>query len=181
MTAPFFCQGMTMKYYRIFSIVLLVSLVACNILLRIPATPVVDERLVPYVRRFKELCQIYNTDCSKIDKFSIKLTDMSAFDLFYKMLGQKGKVIGHCYRESNEITIRKDYFQESLAIENEQLMIHELGHCVLDLEHTEKELAVMNPYALYHTFYRKNYNELMNKFFNCENFCPVVTFDQSKY
>lgn len=183
MTAPFFfVQGLDMYFYRPFSIVLLFFLVACNIYLRIPATPFVDSKLSPYVTRFKELCKIYKADCSKIDTFKIYLKDMSTFDLFYKIIGKEGRVIGHCYRQSREIEIRKDYFQGANSAEIEELVIHELGHCVLDLEHTEENsIDIMNPYSLYHKAYTVNYNELMNRFFSCTEFCPVVKFETNRY
>ena len=171
-----------MKYYRIFTIGLLIVLVGFNIYVRIPSTPKVHPGLLKYVETFKELCSTYKTDCSKISKFKIDLIDMSGFVKLYRMLGIKGTVIGHCWRDAKRIDINREYFDKSNSAQIEQLVLHELGHCVLNKEHTEEtEPSIMNPYSIYYNFYTHNYNELMNRFFSCKDFCPVVQFNQDRY
>jgi hypothetical protein len=164
------------------SLTILVILVAFNIYLRIPATPDIDKQLIPYVETFKQLCKTYGKDCSITDKFNIKFKDFKPYHQLYEMLGFKGRVIGHCWRDSREIDISIEYYLTAHNAEIEQLLVHELGHCVLDLEHTEEDkLAIMNPYSLYYTAYLAGYNELMNDFFGCKENCPVVKFNKERY
>jgi hypothetical protein len=170
-----------MKYYRPFSIVLLIFLVACNVIMRIPATPEINPLLTPYVNTFLKLCDSYKTDCSKINDFKIELVKMNKFDKFYKLLGVNGYVIGHCWTGTNEIDINIDYFERANNAEIEQVMIHELGHCILDLEHTEEKTAIMNPYSIFYADYVKDYNKLMNDFFSCRENCPALQFNERNY
>jgi hypothetical protein len=172
-----------MKYYRQLSIVLLLILIGMNIKVRINAKPQINPALVPYVETFKRLCKTYKTDCSKVDNFKIELVEMKDWRKIYKMLGigSGGYIIGHCWKGSNEIDINIGYFKRSSPAEIEQLVIHELGHCVLDLDHTEETLDIMNSYTLPAYVYLKYYNEFVNRFFSCQDFCPVVKFNQESY
>lgn len=166
-----------MKYYKPFSIVVLLILVGVNIKIRIPASPQIDPSLVPYVETFKKLCSLYKADCSKTDDFKIELVSMETLNKFYRIFGENGSVIGQCWRKSNEIEINVAYFHQSIPSEIEQLVIHELGHCVLGLEHTET-MDIMNPYTLPYKTYLLHYNELINRFFSCKDFCPMIEFNQ---
>ncbi len=170
-----------MKYYRPFSIVLLIFLVACNIVMNIPAKPEINPQLTRYVATFLKLCDSYGVDCRKVNDFKIDLVKMDKFDKFYKLMGIEGYVIGHCWTGSNEIDINIDYFNRANNAEIEQLMIHELGHCVLDLEHTKEQLAIMNPYSIFYADYVKHYNQLMNDFFSCHENCTVVEYNEKAY
>lgn len=167
--------------YRVISYCVLTTLIVLNIHLHKDATPEIDKELKPYVDTFLEYCDYYKVDCDKTLQFKIKLVSMKKFDVFYKMLGMKGSIIGHCWKQSKEIEINVEYFKTANHAEMEQLVIHELGHCVLDLEHKEDNVAIMNPYSLYYAAYLLSYNELMNDFFGCKIPCPQLQFNQNKY
>lgn len=161
--------------------VLLVVLVSLNINKYTPATPEIDSKLQPYVSTFLSYCDTYKVDCSRVAEFSIKFSNFRVAKVYYKLFSE-GSLIGLCKPTSNEIEINEEYFNLSSAAEKEQLIIHELGHCILDLEHTEEtELDIMNPYSFPEYVYLENYNELMNRFFSCEDFCPEVFFNGENY
>lgn len=168
---------------RIVLICLLVVLVIANVKMHIPAEAGIDPRLKPYVETFLKYCKLYKTDCSKTAKFKIVLVKIPDRKELFKLLGLPfGTVIGQCWERSNEIHISEDYYKSSTPVEMESLLIHELGHCILDLDHTEDtETDIMNPFSLPGYVYLRHYNELINRYFNCTDFCPVIEYNESTY
>lgn len=170
--------------YRVILYVTLTLLTILNVNLHKDATPGIDKELQPYVDTFLEYCDYYHVNCDKTLEFRIKLVKMHNYEAFYKMIGigKGGNVIGHCWTKSNEIDINIDYFAKANSAEIEQVMLHELGHCILDLEHTKEDtVTMMNPYNLYYEAYIHDYNEIMNDFFGCKDNCPQLQFNQNKY
>lgn len=69
------------------------------------------------------------------------------------------KVLDKTYKE---IFIRREYWEEASDNSRESLMLHELGHCVLNRHHTEERIerdgykipiSVMNPFNIGGYFY----------------------------
>lgn len=79
----------------------------------------------------------------------------------------KKNILGRCYYEPfSKIEIKRKSWEKMNHYEQEILMWHELGHCILDLEHTNKQFpsgmpislmypVVLNPY--YYKTHRKYY------------------------
>lgn len=170
---------------KIALLILLIATVGLNLYLHYPRVPKIDKELKPYVETFLKYCELYKVDCSETSKFKITIKEIPNMSALLELLGQKPSeyvVVGLCHPMSNEIDINLEYYLKSSNVELEQLMMHELGHCVLGKDHTEDtELAIMNPYTLLDYIYLRNYKKLINAFFNCKTNCPVVEFDNSVY
>lgn len=59
--------------------------------------------------------------------------------------------------------------------EKEQIMFHELGHCLQFKDHTNTR-SMMYPYTLGSFYYLYNYQEIMDDFFDCKKDCPKVKY-----
>lgn len=81
-------------------------------------------------------------------------------------------VIGLCVKETKinkhfwytevistpKIYLNAHYWNNSIHIDKEEIVFHELGHCLLNLGHSE---GIMNPYHLGKTHYRLNRTRLI--------------------
>lgn len=89
-------------------------------------TPKVEEEFVPHVEKFK---QIYKVD----------------FQMLIEWATLEEKVMGVCYSWSDghrEIQI-DDVKWSNLTYEGqEELIFHELGHCVFNLDHNEETMSM---------------------------------------
>lgn len=101
----------------------------------------VDPRLEPYVQRFEKHATF------QVDNLVAGFGDTK----------KEGKnVIGVCYHSiTPEIVINLEYWNKEDDLGREELMFHELGHCIYDLEHDTRVLvdewcpfSVMHPYVL---------------------------------
>ncbi len=111
-----------------------------------------DNELKPFVNRFSVV----------VDTFGYKVQGkiLQSRVIFGKT---EPKNIAECYAVFNEIIINKESF-DKLPIENkEELIFHELGHCVLNKLHIES--GIMKPSGFYNpVYYRNNYSSIMNEF-----------------
>jgi hypothetical protein len=77
--------------------------------------------------------------------------------------------VGVCDMSDNEIKIDPEYWYNADDYEKEELIYHELGHCVFNLEHNEDlvqmpnmpvgammPVSIMYPYTLDSTLYAEN-------------------------
>lgn len=95
---------------------------------------------------------------------------------------QKGNVIGSCHRyipnsPANWIEIDPTYWGELDDLGKEELIYHELGHCVFALDHDDEfiekdgmwiEKSIMNPYHFgsdwyYETYHQYYIDEMMSR------------------
>jgi hypothetical protein len=89
---------------------------------------------------------------------------------------KKSRSVGTCYRYANSnknfIDIEKQYWDAASEAVKEQLIFHELGHCELNLDHTEEKIStpfgsipksIMFPYVfgnqMYYQVYKNYYVE----------------------
>jgi hypothetical protein len=85
---------------------------------------------------------------------------------------KKSRSVGTCYRYANSnknfIDIEKQYWDAASELLKEQLIFHELGHCELNLEHTEEKIntpfgsipkSIMFPYIFANQPYYEAYKE----------------------
>jgi thioredoxin 1 len=130
------------------------------------------DEVKPFVAEFIRIGKLFNVD--KIEKrtkeISIRFGDTSE------------KELANCSYSYKEITINKKYWKK-LSVENkEEVVFHELGHCVLNVKvHTET--GIMKAIGLHDSLeYRYNYEFLINQFFNCKQFnCVEILWDENKY
>lgn len=78
--------------------------------------------------------------------------------------------IGTCQTKIKKITISREYWEAVSEAHREQLMYHELGHCVLGRGHLndyvgDKPVSIMNAFHFPSVVYAENYGDLMNELF----------------
>lgn len=138
--------------------------------------PGIDKEIKPYVNQFLKYCHQYEKNCSDISNYRIQLDDMTALKVFFP------GVVGACTRADKTIVINKHFWKEESPARREQLVFHELGHCILELDHVQPEqIHVMNPSVLPGNVYLMFYSILQNELFGCKKDCPVVKFDKTRY
>jgi len=128
------------------------------------------EATIPYVERSIELYKLYGKSAyvSKINALEIRLANLS------------GKHIGLCYPFQDKIELDRDFWITATDAEKEEVMLHELGHCVLDLDHSEP-FSIMQATGTLFPLYTSLYQEFMDEYFDCSIMCPKVEWDGSKY
>jgi hypothetical protein len=99
-----------------------------------------DSSLIKYVKRFQEI--------------SVNITGRfysdASLSYYFADLGE-GKIAGQCtYREdhNNIIKINIKYWGDDTELEREQLMLHELGHCILLRPHRNDEFDDGTPKSI---------------------------------
>lgn len=126
--------------------------------------------LTPYISAFQELCLKYK---SKLCEQNIGLVTIK--------FGQVDKTnAAECYPYSMEVVIDRKYFNMLPVEGREELVFHELGHCVLGLSHTKTGIMVVQGMNSPST-YRKKYQKLIDDLFGCTIDCPKVSFQKSRY
>lgn len=73
--------------------------------------------------------------------------------------------VGTCYYKSARIIIDKKYFNTVDDAGREQLVFHEMFHCMFNLDHVEQRPDLMNPSMLYSSVYTKYRTDLLNAVF----------------
>lgn len=92
-----------------------------------------EAEFVPYYERFTD---VYNVNTKFVAGW---------FADTYTNSG--GNAVGICYSYtdgSRRIEIDRDYWNASSDLGKEQLMFHELGHCVFNLDHNETTIDLQN-------------------------------------
>jgi hypothetical protein len=73
------------------------------------------------------------------------------------------KVIGH--RKSPEVIVPTDIWNLLSKNQKEIAIFHELGHCLLNLDHQDDIPAIMNPVILPEEYYKFNRTKLLDELF----------------
>lgn len=93
-------------------------------------------------------------------------------DEFSDKTGLKDETIGVCYYAWQYVPIRVELQRQYMSLNPEgieQLVFHELGHCVMKLHHNDKYPNIMEPSVGEHGFYFANREKLWkNLFFQCK-------------
>jgi len=130
-----------------------------------------DNELKPYVSTFIELSGKLNRLDAAYKAMTVKIR-----------FGNPGKGnLAACFYMMNEVTVDKTAFTNLLNENKEELILHELGHCALDLMHSED--GIMRATGLYNPkSYRDNYTKLVNDLFGIrpKNYIKIE-YDPSKY
>lgn len=144
--------------------------------------PEIDKELIPYVEQFVEKCNLYNVDCTSVDKFKIVRGQMPD-SYFLKLLHipLMDDVVGLCEKHFNRITINAEFFTKVGPVQREMLINHELGHCILGLQHVENTQKLMNPFIIDYKDYLEHYQEIYDEIFSCTKSCPSVYWNRGKY
>ena len=131
------------------------------------ATYKIDPNLEKYVDHFINIAKLYDVNVNKEEytvKFSYTLPD---------------ETLAACYRDK-KIIIVNIFRWDSLRHAAKQLvMVHEFGHCALDLDHTQTPDSIMYMYAIDWFDYVDYHNELLNELFGCYVGCPKIEYSRS--
>lgn len=121
------------------------------------------EEIQPYVNRVQELYTLYGLDdeAEEIASLTIEFRDLPK------------DYVGFCYPFRGKIDIDTPFWKSATDAEKEELIIHEIGHCVLDLPHTEKP-AIMQASGMLSDLYPRYYQLLLDNYFSCKSNCPSV-------
>lgn len=121
------------------------------------------EELNLIVNSFLNDCEAkYGADTSLISKLEfVRYGDPST--------DENRNIVGVCniYTVNGKI-VRTNIIMQDMGdhLLNKALLYHELGHCVLNLDHTEQDpQTIMSPYISNSKFYKSNWDELV------ENMC----------
>ncbi len=112
----------------------------------------VDPEFEPYVDSFKQNAKIYNVPV--IFNLNIRFGDFSKQDY---------DVVGYCDWK-NDIYIKRSTWEYYGWATREELIYHELGHCVLNKWHVNT-FSIMRPYLLSEQYYFDNRTMLIKEFF----------------
>lgn len=107
-----------------------------------------DDVIAPYVEEFSQDATSYNRTCTKVR--DIILSD-----------NVKAGIAGYC-QSRFAVVLSRTFWATADEWERRTLVYHELGHCSLDLDHTDEEtLAIMNPYILPGYLAKKHWPQLV--------------------
>lgn len=89
--------------------------------------------------------------------------------------------IGACYFIVNRIEILKPYWDKAPIHERDELIQHEIGHCVLMLTHSPP-FSIMQASGILGKFYINNYSYLTNQLFGCyTGDCVNLVWNEGRY
>ena len=92
-----------------------------------------DSRLIPYYQMFK----------MDAVRFNVPLPEKAPLMVVVEKFN-KPNIIGLCNHTSYVVSIREDILKNPKQLR--MLMYHELGHCMLDRDHTSKKIGqIMSP------------------------------------
>ena len=97
----------------------------------------IDAELAEFIEVFLEEAEIREV------AIDLGMLDISA----HIMNIQERNIVGQCYTYSNdskEIIIDENYWRELDYLDKEYIMLHELGHCILDRDHINNKDASGN-------------------------------------
>lgn len=174
----------------IFHLIFLVFLVACG---KEPSVYRVDAEFKPYVENFKQSRAAVTGKGSRITNFELKFKDQTYLGAsvlgscreevrmdtsFFGKLGQKQYTVA-------VIEIDPEYWMvgqgTNIFADREQIINHEMGHCVLGQGHTNG-VFVMNPYQLTTATYLNRYSSLINQLFKPNSIITTnIAYNQAAY
>ena len=108
-----------------------------------------------------------------IERFEVA-GSLTVLSLLVKFQTLKAPTVGECVRGGGMplIYLDPDFWDNSYDWKREQLMFHELGHCILDRPHTDQKLedgcpiSIMDPYVIGESCYLSHRNYYFEELFN---------------
>lgn len=97
----------------------------------------VDPEFQPFVNSFIQDAESYNV--TGLDTYTLNVHFVSDFGAQVNPLGETE---GECLIGQNVVTIRRGYFDSSTETQRQILLYHELGHCLLGLQHDQNVVPV---------------------------------------
>lgn len=125
-----------------------------------------DPYLEQYMKHFHGLC-LHTTAANRCKENLQKVRSINFVDAFDEKTDPNGSVAGVCWwsRFSRKIEIKRG-IAEPGSVREKALIFHELGHCLLDLGHSDPNTKMlMNPYLFDEKTYASNWTRLQNELF----------------
>lgn len=116
-------------------------------------SPRIDSEILPFVKEFVKDANAYDASC-----FGVK--DVIVLE------NVKDEIAGYCIPHF-VVVMSQSFWDSASTWEKRTLVYHELGHCALDLDHTDEE-EIMNPYVLNERTASTNWQSLVRKLFTKE-------------
>jgi hypothetical protein len=120
------------------------------------------------------------TGCARVYQVSVGQAEVELFykeaqshgrnlrdhDLIVRPGTLSGNTVGQCQTGGvPTVTLDTTFWAQADAAEREVLVFHELGHCLLNLDHSD-HLAIMWPYLLTQSFYLAHRTALVDELFS---------------
>lgn len=124
-----------------------------------------DPYLAQYVEHFNGICQ-QTTAADRCTENLKKLKSIKFADSIGEDSAEK-ITAGVCWwaKKTRRVEIRRGLFEPG-SLQERGLIFHELGHCLLDLGHSNPEnIMIMNPYVLPEKTYASSWAKLQNELF----------------
>lgn len=125
-----------------------------------------DPYLQQYMNHFYGIC-IQTTASNRCKENLKKFKSINFVDSFNKDLDPNGTVAGVCWwtKYSRRVEIKRNITQPG-SMKEKALIFHELGHCLLDLGHSDPSTKMlMNPYLSDESTYVSNWTRLQKELF----------------
>lgn len=102
--------------------------------------------------------------CGKSDE--LQRLNMTTI-IFKKLNGSYGE----CHQYSNSVRINQDVWFFLSPIEKLELTLHEVGHCVLLMEHRDNSIMQTSGFLSGNLYV--NFEHYMNEYFQCDKCCNI--------
>lgn len=125
-----------------------------------------DEYLEKYLDHFYGIC-IQTTAANRCKENLKKVKSINFVDSFDEKTDPNGMVAGVCWwsRTERRIQIKRNMTKLG-SMQERALIFHELGHCLLDLGHSNRQTnMLMNPYLFDEQTYTSNWTRFQNELF----------------
>jgi len=125
-----------------------------------------DPYLEQYLKHFYGIC-IQTTAANRCGENLKKLKSINFVDSFDQKTDPDGVVAGVCWwsRFERKIEIKRKVAEPG-SMRERALIFHELGHCLLDLGHSDpKTMMLMNPYLFDEKTYASSWSRLQTEMF----------------
>lgn len=118
-----------------------------------------------YSKKDPELMTYYNSNMAVVKNYCEKPQYRNPFFITVKFEDTDEHELAHCQRKLNSfrIIVNKDYWNSFDENKRNQLMMHEMVHCLFNLDHVDDDTHFMSPYMgdIPQETYEKQVEELL--------------------
>lgn len=125
-----------------------------------------DSYLTEYMKHFYGLC-LHTTAANRCKENLRKITSINFVDNFDEETDPNNSVAGVCWwsRNTRKVEIKRNIVKAG-SMQERGLIFHELGHCLLDLGHSDPQSKMMmNPYLFDEKTYTTDWDRLQKELF----------------
>lgn len=133
----------------------------------------INKEIKPYVERFIEYGRKYRGDTFNVVYINMDIAPVIR-DTWDSVTSED--MVGWCkpFIFPMEIMIQSSFWVDATDLEREEIVFHELGHCVLSLQHDETmesygPITIMYPYTLGESIYKPKREHYIKELFTRTN------------